>query len=55
MKAKRVDCFYCQNFDYVPYVGQSKCKLGKRVMFRLPTNIHRDNAGFFRYCNDYEK
>ena len=58
---KRVECDKCKNF--IPAVikdknnifagikTKAKCKLGKRVMFRLPTK--NNSAGYYRYCEDY--
>ena len=68
-KPKRVDCFYCQNFicpkfDDLPdntFISKirvsAKCKLGKRVMFRI--NGHPDRKGheigYFRYCSEFKE
>ncbi len=63
MKKNRVDCLNC--VEFIPAVFKNKfmimsgiktnakCKLGKRVMFRMP---HPSNAywgGWFRYCEDF--
>lgn len=65
MKHKRVECSLCKNFK--PQVmeddnligaifAKAKCKLGKRVMFRMPTgDYHWDTGGYYRYCNEFEK
>lgn len=65
MKENRVDCTYCKNF--IPVVtkddnligqifGKAKCKLGKRIMFRMPTgDYHWDTGGYYRYCNEFKK
>jgi len=66
MKAKRVECDNCQNFIEPEFVEigdkiswtvkiKAKCKLNKRVMFRMPDNLHLDNMGYFRYCNDFKQ
>jgi hypothetical protein len=65
MKAKRVDCGNCENFEFPCYDNliekkekTARCKLGKRVMFRV-NGIHPDSSnwdvGYFRYCNDYKE
>lgn len=71
MKAKRVDCMYCEKFIeqvledenniFSPIKEKAKCKLGKRIMFRQPifnrpTNMVASNDyGYIRYCEDYER
>jgi len=66
MKTKRVECINCSNFimpefkkfgdkESFTVEKKAKCSLGKRVMFRMPTNLHLDNMGYFRYCNDFDK
>ncbi len=67
MRKKRVDCFDCANFVFVEPIdyldGREKakysCKLGKRVMFRMPKRAEsmmtQDAGGFFRYCNEFQK
>ncbi len=65
MRPNRVDCQYCKNFKPVvtkddnligKTLEKAKCKLGKRVMFRMPTSdYHWDTGGYYRYCNEYKK
>jgi len=71
MKAKRVECDQCQYFVNVgleyehdlmsKIMSTAKCKLGKRVMFRMPVPLHassqmaQDWGGYFRYCNEFMK
>ena len=64
MKKNRVDCANCTNFEFPQYdenlflgkVKNAKCKLGKRVMFRV-NGLHPDSSswecGWFRYCNEF--
>ena len=67
MKTKRVECDQCKNFE--PFVledenligkifSKAKCKLGKRVMFRLPnmawSGYPFNNGGWFRYCAEFK-
>lgn len=56
MKAKRVDCSDCANFIF-PIDEKAKCKLGKRVMFRM-NGLHPESSnwevGWFRYCNEFK-
>jgi len=69
MKAKRVECDKCQNFIQPDFKisfnlikltkeEKAKCKLGKRVMFRMPdmgfSGYPFDSGGYFRYCNDFK-
>jgi hypothetical protein len=65
MKAKRHECDKCRNFidpvfktfedkESWTVKVKAKCKLGKRVMFRLPTDMFRENYGYFRYCNEFK-
>ena len=71
MKTKRVDCVDCANFispdfkisfDIIKLNESEKagCKLGKRVMFRIPkfsrpTNmVPYNDYGWIRYCNEFE-
>lgn len=71
MKASRVECDQCINFidpvfefenpDEVivsKTISNAKCKLGKRVMFRMqiPELCHIDlnKMGYFRYCNEFK-
>ena len=61
----RVKCDNCQNFIpeilkdenelFTIALVKAKCKLGKRVMFRLPKDLFSDDFGYIRICNDYEK
>ena len=60
MKPKRVDCEFCENFVY-PELScrgfikkNAQCKLGKRVVFRVPVSNPYSDCGYFRYCNDYK-
>jgi len=68
MKNNRVDCNECQNFNVekiqisknlLEFSERPKCKLGKRVMFRMPifassTSYNAINDyGWIRYCNDF--
>jgi hypothetical protein len=63
MKAKRVDCQNCANFGTTrklkPLKITASCKLGKRVMFRMPKQydavVYLDSGGWFRYCNDFKQ
>lgn len=65
MKPKRVECSWCKNFQPVimkdhnlisDIFAKAKCKLGKRVMFRMPTSdYHWNTGGYYRYCNEFEK
>ena len=53
MKPKRVDCADCDNFrDY--YIKKHKCRLGKRVMFRMQ-GAPDFNSGWPRYCNNFKQ
>ncbi len=67
MKLKRVECSECSNFE--PQVmeddnligkifSKAKCRLGKRVMFRMPnmgtSGYPFDLGGYFRYCSDFK-
>jgi len=69
MKAKRVECDKCVNFikpayeEYgfiSPMISKAKCKLGKRVMFRMPIFANQASytpiydGGYIRYCNDFK-
>ena len=66
MKAKRVDCADCALFippvpvepdNLISDISKPGCKLGKRVMFRMPKRAHsqmsQDWGGWFRYCEDF--
>lgn len=55
MKPKRVDCCNCQNFDFDKYQEKFFCKLGKRVMFRVPSSPYAIDFLFPRYCNDFKQ
>ena len=67
MKAKRVDCGDCYEFVIIEPLNYFEkkdkptyfCKLGKRVMFRMPKRARfqgaQDAGGWFRYCNDFQK
>ena len=69
MKAKRVECDKCENFIPITFKDEgnmisdistkAKCKLGKRVMFRMPdmgySGYPFDKCGYFRYCNDFKQ
>ena len=62
MKKNRVDCINC--VEFIPAVFKNefmimsgiktnaKCKLGKRVMFRMPKTVY-DESGWFRYCEEF--
>ena len=70
---QRVECNMCERFigakfvddkDYVfsEMIEPAKCKLGKRVMFRMPklnkwgaSGLHYDDGGYIRYCNEYKE
>jgi hypothetical protein len=67
MKPARVNCENCSNFE--PLVledenligkifSKAKCKLGKRVMFRLPNmsmvGYPFNSGGYFRYCAEFK-
>lgn len=71
MKPKRVECDKCKQFiepeissmkddHHIDFdISQkAKCKLGKRVMFRIPhltdNGYPLDFGGYFRYCNDFQ-
>jgi hypothetical protein len=38
-------------------IGRESCKLGNRVMFRIPKNytIESDDWGWIRYCKDFKQ
>lgn len=69
MKPKRVKCDKCQHFIDITFKDEgnlisnidttAKCKLGKRVIFRMPKISHScyplDNGGYIRYCNDFKE
>ena len=60
---KRVDCSECSHFVEPVFnldedwdfnvIEKAKCKLGKRVMFRIPMHNHADGA-YPRYCNEFK-
>ena len=60
---KRVECNQCKNFiqpewkddgDMFPQIiKNAKCKIGKRVMFRMPKD-NFDSGGYYRYCDDFK-
>jgi hypothetical protein len=63
MKKNRVDCANCTEFKFPEYgiksikiVTKAKCKLGKRVVFRV-NGLHPDSSdwecGWFRYCDEF--
>ena len=63
MKKNRVDCANCTEFKFPEYgiksieiVTKAKCKLGKRVAFRV-NGLHPDSSdwecGWFRYCEEF--
>jgi len=68
MKTKRHECDKCANFIdpefkdphnlISPVKVKAKCKLGNRVMFRMPipydTHIDLEKMGYFRYCNEFK-
>lgn len=66
MKTKRVECDECKNFIKPKLTvngmikSNAKCKLGKRVMFRMPifsrpANYNSiNNYGYIRYCNEFK-
>lgn len=59
----RVECDKCEHFIPAvlkdegnlisPWIKSAKCKLGKRVMFRMPVD-RLDSGGYFRYCSDFK-
>jgi len=67
-KAKKVECDWCKNFIPAilkdegnlisPIIKKAQCKLGKRVMFRMPIPVWSFNpdyyGGYIRYCNDFK-
>ena len=57
MKAKRVDCVDCENFQTNGTINNFKysCKLGKRVIFKKPVGYWYFTNDFLfpRYCNDF--
>ncbi|HCY40453.1 MAG TPA: hypothetical protein DHV48_03730 [Prolixibacteraceae bacterium] len=59
MKAKRVDCCNCHNFQAEGEQKKFKysCKLGKRVMFRAPVGYWYFTNDFLfpRYCNEFKQ
>lgn len=69
MKVKRVECDKCKNFIQVTFKDEgnllsdintkAKCRLGKRIMFRMPDmgfgGYPFDSGGYFRYCNDFKQ
>ena len=68
MKPKRVDCANCENFEPPVFdenwenkfiskiITRAKCKLGKRVMFRIVGSKYQPKeVGWFRYCQDFKK
>jgi hypothetical protein len=59
MKPQRVNCADCIEFEFPRYgekslivINKAKCKLGKRVMFRLGKD-DECYGGWFRYCNEF--
>ena len=67
MKKNRVDCANCVEFEFPDWKcsfeilslkpsEKAKCKLGKRVMFRV-NGLHPDSSnwecGWFRYCEEF--
>lgn len=66
---KRVECDKCEHFINPVYedkinllskpTSKAKCKLGKRIMFRMPKFLHHFSytpyydGGYIRYCNDF--
>ena len=65
MRPKRVDCTFCDNFNFPEYDNfmepkkvKESCKLGHRVMFRI-NGLHPDSGdwecGWFRYCGDFKQ
>jgi len=63
MKQPRQECDLCQNF-IEPVLSErgfikvrAKCQLGKRVMFRIPTDWRNGwkDMGYFRYCDEYKQ
>ena len=69
MKPKRVECDQCINFIQATLNDEdnmlsgikdsAKCKLGKRVMFRMPRFNNEGyfseyDGGYIRYCNEFK-
>ena len=59
MKSQRVDCCDCTEFippdfkaNLFKMTSPAKCKLGKRVMFRLGKE-DECYGGCFRYCDEF--
>ena len=63
MKKTRVDCAKCIEFEFPEYgekslipISKAKCKLGKKVMFRVsglhPFSVDWE-SGWFRYCDEF--
>ena len=68
MKPKRVDCANCINFIEPVFsendenlflskiISSAKCKLGKRVMFRIVGSKYQPKeVGWFRYCGEFKE
>ena len=66
MKNNRVECDKCSHFiepvfdKKEPFISKrfvnAKCKLGKRVMFRIVGSKYQPKeVGWFRYCSEYQK
>lgn len=64
MKKNRVDCVNCVEFipavlknEFMIMSGiktNAKCKLGKRIAFRMPSKISSEyGGGWFRYCEEF--
>jgi hypothetical protein len=64
---KRVECDQCKNFEPVvmedenligKIYSKAKCKLGKRVMFRIPDmstpGYPFNTGGWIRHCDEFE-
>jgi len=62
---QRVECDNCANFihpilieegDFFSGIKENaKCKLGKRVMFRMPKSPLDDDYGYIRICDTFIK
>lgn len=61
---QRVNCRDCENFIHpvlkewnIGIKENARCKLGKRVIFKMPKNSTQFNQlggfGYFRYCEEF--
>lgn len=65
MKKERVECTNCTNFvkgileDETNMLSKfkvkPKCKLGERLIFRMPKTLFDDDWGYIRKCNKFNK